>query len=255
MLGKLIKYDLKFVYKQLIIFYIIILCLAVIARLTANIEDNFLIKFLHEFTQGAALGFSFGMVINASMRMWAKYKYSMYGDQSYLTHTLPLTRRTIWTAKFFAGIAIITLSLVLFIIALLIMFLSQSFIDVFIEHGGTMWLLVFAFVLTIFGQFCYIMQCGLVGITFGHLFSSSRMPLSVVFGIAMYIIGGLIILGVCFLWGNFDPTIQNILLTGDMSNPDNIAKLIAGIGTMYLILIVGTYFLNYALLQRGVNVD
>lgn len=255
MLGKLIKYDLKYIYKQLIIFYIIVLCLAILARLTADIEGNFLIKFIHEFAQGATFGFSFGMIINASMRMWAKYKYSLYGDESYLTHTLPLSHRTIWTAKFLTSIIIIAISLALFVLCMVIIFLTPTAIEAFRVHGAELWHYIFTFIFAIFCQFCFIMQCGLLGITIGHRFNSHRMPISVIAGIAIYILGGIIILGSCMIWQQFDPAISAIITNNDISNPSVLAKLFTGIGVIYLALIGASYFINGSLLRRGVNVD
>lgn len=255
MLGKLIKYDLKFVYKQLIVFYIIILLLAITARLTANIEGNFLLKFLHEFSQGAAFGFSFGMIINASMRTWAKYKYSLYGDESYLTHTLPLSHRTIWTAKFLSSLLVIIISLALFVCAMVIMFLTPYAIDVFATRGDIVWPHVFAFAFAAIGQFCFVMQCGLMGITIGHFFNSHRTLLSVIFGVAIYFICEMAMLGLCFLWSNFVPSIHNMLLYDTMPDPFDTAKLMTCVGVIYAAFVAGMYFVNYKLLQRGVNVD
>ena len=129
MLGKLIKYDLQFIYKQLVIFYCIIFASAIIARLT-NFDSNiFLIKFIHEFAQGCTFGFAFGTFINVSMRTWVRLRQNLYGSESYLTHTLSVSRHTLWTAKFLSSFIVIFISILVCITAFLIMFFSKDFIQ------------------------------------------------------------------------------------------------------------------------------
>lgn len=256
MLSKLIKYDLRYIYKQLIIFYIIVLFLAVVARLTANINDNFIMRFIHGFAEGATFGFSFGMIVNASMRMWSKYKYSMYGDESYLTHTLPITKRTLWTAKFFTSIIIVTISLLLFLTCLLIMFLSSDLIETIKLHWNDLCPLALAFVFALFCQCCFIMQCGLLGVTIGHRFESHRALFSVIFGLAIYLLGGIIIIGGVQLWAQFNSELHTLLMGGAMEhNLPVLAQLLTGITIAYAVFITASYFTNYHLLKRGVNVD
>lgn len=256
MLKNLIKYDLKFIYKQLIIFYLIVLFLAIIARLTDISDTSFIIRFIHRFTEGAVFGFSVGMFINASLRLWAKYKLSMYGDESYLTHTLPITKRTLWTAKFLSSIIVVVTSLLLFIVCILIMYLSADTINTISAHASEIWPILITFVIAALGQFCFIMQCGLLGITIGQRFNSYRTVFSVIFGLGIYLLCGGALVGGAFLWSHISPEVNDMLIYGHIfENISTVPKMISAIAGGYAVFITGSYFINYYLLQRGVNVD
>lgn len=255
MLGKLIKYDLKYIYKQLAIFYCIIIFCAIIARLTNFNSDIFIVKFIHEFTQGCAFGFAFGCFINASMRMWARLRLNFYGNESYLTHTLPLSRGTLWTAKFLSSIIVTLLSIIVCIAAFLIMFFSEDFIRGWDLTNPDMLKFYGLFILAAFCQITYIIQSGLTGIILGHLHNYNRAVHSVIYGLAVYFAGGVLLIAGAFLWAQFDPEMYKMIFQGSMPGPDNFNQLLSGIAVGYIVLITITYFVNRKLLARGVDVD
>lgn len=270
----LLKYDLLFIYKQLIIFYIIILSCAIIARLTNVETTSFWLKFIHGFAQGATFGFSFGALINGSIRIWYRFRSSLYGDESYLTHTLPVSQKQLWASKFLTSIIISLCNLIIVIVAMLILFFPiseclRSFgfkpedIPAFL---GT----VIASAIAILLQVIFIIQSGYTGILLGYRASNHRHPLSVVAGFITYLLGGLIIISSCFIWANFNHSVDMLLhgqtyentiaiVDGEFTDMQtyqaNIVELLCGIGILYIILISVMYFLNQHLLQKGVNVD
>lgn len=254
-IPNLIKYDLKFVYKQVIVFYIIVITLAIVARLTNIDNPPFIVKFLHEFAQGASFGFSLGMIINASLRTWAKFKYSMYGDESYLSHTLPIKRSTLWNAKFLTSLIVVIISVAVFILCVFIMFLSPETIDLLRSFSSNFWLTILLFVLCLLGQFIFIMQCGLTGIVIGHRYNTSPMARSVVAGIVLYLGVGFLLVGICLLWSLFDPAIHDLLIDGSFQKLGNANMLLTYLNTSYFAVIAISYFVNRRLLQHGVNVD
>ena len=40
------------------------------------------------------------ILINTMMRSWIRFRDSIYKDESYLTHTLPVTKNNIYNSKF-----------------------------------------------------------------------------------------------------------------------------------------------------------
>ncbi len=251
---QLAKYDLKFVYKQVIVFYIIVLVLAIIARLTNINNSPFIIRFIHEFAQGASFGFSLGMIINASLRTWAKFKYSMYGDESYLSHTLPIKRSTLWNAKFLASLLIVFFSFLIFILCLLVMFLSPSLIDQLHQLSPQAWSTLIIFAIAVFCQFVFIMQCGLTGLVLGYRHNTSPMVRSVIYGLLIYFGVGIILIGLALFWSMFSPDIHSLMFDGtfDFDALNNILILIT---FSYFISITASYLINRHFLQQGVNVD
>lgn len=262
MLGHLIKYDLKFIYKQLIVFYIIVLFCAILARLTNFETSSFWLKFIHEFAQGAAFGFSFGALVNGSIRTWVRFRMNLYGDESYLTHTLPLPRATLWASKFLTSLLVVLFSVLIIIFAILIMFFPFG-VDF-------IWQAFIALLIGIILQIIFILQSGFVGILIGHRANNRRTLLSILSGFGIYILGGLIIVGSCFIWSNFNHSVDMLLhgrsyensvtvvdgeITSVTTNQANLVELLYGIDLLYLILIIATYFINRQLLARGVDVD
>lgn len=169
----LIKYNCRFIYKQLIVFYFIIFGLTIIYCLTNFETSNFWIRFLHEFAQGATFGFALGMLINASLRMWAKYRYGVYGDESYLIHTLPLKRTTIWAANFLTSLVVLLISGVVFLICSIIVLPTSEYTLMLSDQNINFWTLFAVLCSSIFCQVTFIMQAGLTGINLGHLHNNN----------------------------------------------------------------------------------
>lgn len=249
----LIKYDLKFIYKQLIVFYIIVLVLAVVARCTDFETPVFLVRFIHEFAQGATFGFSLGMIINASLRTWARFRQTLYGDESYLTHTLPINRTTLITAKFLTGIIIVAISILLFIICMLILFLSPENLALLRDDA---WLTIIFFAISVFCQFVFMMEIGLTSILLGyHRNPNSPVAFAVAYGIAIYLISGALMMALGILWGLVDPMVYDMLFDDAMMDIVTVHKMLSFIGILYIIFTTALYFIDRKLLQKGVNVD
>ena len=91
MLKKLLKYDLKDVYKILIIFYALSLFFDVLTRMFLNIDNSFILQVIGKICSGTTIAMIFNILINNLMRLWVRFKNNFYGDESYLTHTLPVS--------------------------------------------------------------------------------------------------------------------------------------------------------------------
>ena len=78
MLHKLLKYDLRAIYRQLVVFYIIAFSCAIIGRVFSNYDNNLLFKIIHEFFSGVALGLCFGIVVNNATRIWEYTKHDLW---------------------------------------------------------------------------------------------------------------------------------------------------------------------------------
>ena len=99
MLGKLLKYDLKWIYKVVGVFYILAIIFSVAGRLLKNIENSVIFSVISQITIGIAISMMASSLINCIMRLWARFIKNLYKDESYLTHTLPVKKKTIYTSK------------------------------------------------------------------------------------------------------------------------------------------------------------
>ena len=126
MLSKLLKYDLKWELKFLSIFYILGLFFAVLTRLFSKIDNSLFMNIVSEITRGATFSMIFSALANNILRLWVKFRQIVYGDESYLTHTLPVKKSTIYLSKILTAVISIFVSLIIIISGILILYYSKS---------------------------------------------------------------------------------------------------------------------------------
>ena len=90
MLKKLLKYDLIYKYKVLIIFYVISIIVSILTRITTMDNPSLAILVINKILCGPVIAFVVNIIVNTLMRSWVRFKSNVYGDESYLTHTLPV---------------------------------------------------------------------------------------------------------------------------------------------------------------------
>lgn len=101
MLKKLLKYDLKWVFKVVIVFYLLALFFAVLTRLFFGINNSFMMNIVAQICSGTTISMIVSIIINNIMRLWVRFKNNFYGDESYLTHTLPVEKKHCIFLRFF----------------------------------------------------------------------------------------------------------------------------------------------------------
>ena len=92
MLGKLLKYDLKWTYKLLIVFYLLAIFFAILGRILTDIENSFILNIIGKICIGTTVAMIVNIIINSLMRSWVRFTRNLYKDECYLTHTLPVLR-------------------------------------------------------------------------------------------------------------------------------------------------------------------
>ena len=98
MLAKLLKYDLKKQIKIFLIFDGLAILFAILARLLANNNIVF-VDILGNIFAGAMWEMAINSIINTIIRAWANFSQTLYGDASYLTHTLPVKASAVYWSK------------------------------------------------------------------------------------------------------------------------------------------------------------
>ena len=63
------------------------------------------------------------------MRCWARFTKNIYGDESYLTHTLPIEKKTIFISKYLTSIITMLASTAVILIVLFIAYYSKENIE------------------------------------------------------------------------------------------------------------------------------
>ena len=263
MLGKLLKYDFKWVYKLIIIFYILAIIFSVIGRAFSTIENSLVFEVVSQIAFGTAISMMVSGLINTLMRSWVRFHRNVYKDESYLTHTLPVKKQDIFSSKVITGAVAIFTSMVVIIGCLFICYYSEAnmealkgILEIAASTYNTTVLNLLALVaIVIFLEIVYALLIGYVGIILGHKSNKNRMGRSITIGIILYFVFQGATLGLIAIYGLFNPDVMNLLNTTDIVNVEAIKSVMyAGIG-IYVIYILILYWIGQKQLNKGVNVE
>ena len=263
MLGKVLKYDLKWVYKVVVIFYILAFVFSCIGRALNEIQNSALFSVLAKIAFGFAISMIVSSLINCLMRLWARFIKNMYKDESYLTHTIPVPRKTIYVSKVLAALITIFTTTIVALVCLFICYYSQTNIEILktlLELAATTYnttvvnlLLLVTFV--IFLEVMFVVLIGYCGIILGYKSNQNKMVKTLVYSFILYMVTQVFTLAVIYIYGLFNQNVMNIINTTDIINVDAIKTVMyVGIGT-YVAYIIFYYFLGKKQLEKGVNVD
>ncbi len=279
MLAKLIKYDLKFILKSVSIYIVILLICAILFNLTAYdstceiindipvcTEAPIFLQITHTVFWNAIFAVIIGLFLNAMIRTWARFKVNFYHDEAYLTHTLPVSRQTLWVAKFLSAVTVTIVVIAAVALSFLILQLTPSGKNFVQSCGigvpGADPLYYVVFILTVFTQILYGILCGFTGIIIGNRTKARNNLRALLCGAGVYLLGVLIMLGCFLIWSTFDDGIHAMLFTGMtsqsamvLSGEGFINKALTGAGIVYTLMITALYFIDQKLLSRGVDVD
>ena len=265
MLGKCLKYDLKYIYKVLVIFYLIDIVFAIITRVLFTFDNSFILHILSLIASGTTISFMFSIVINNLMRVWARFVKNIYLDESYLTHTLPINKSTIYESKFLSSIITMFTSILTIILCVIIAYYSKENLEIIKNtlqffattmNSTTIKVILTAF-FVIFLEFTTILQAGFTGILLGHKSNNLKMAKSVLYGFLNYIFVVALSVLIIYIIGLFNPNIM-ALFNSNINNTLTVdivkQALVLGI-FLYIILIGIYYYIDIKIFKQGVNVD
>lgn len=262
MLGKLLKYDLKWVYKVISVFYILSVFFAGIGRLFTLFDNSLVFDILSKVMFGISIAMMANGVVNCFMRSWVRFANNMYKDESYLTHTLPVSRNTIFCSKFLSAIICTFTSVLVVAVSLAICYYSKENIEVLgklLEIVATAYntktvtfLLTLSVVLML--QIVFIILVGYIGLILGHRRNNNKMGCSVIFGLIIYAISMILILAIVFIVALLNADVMSIFVSNSVSIEVLKTACYICIAT-YSCYILALYFIGQKLLKSGVNVD
>lgn len=263
MLGKLLKYDLKWIYKLVSVFYILALIFSIIGRLLVSIENSLVIYIIGQVCLGFAVAMMISSLINTFMRTWLRFIRNIYKDESYLTHTLPIKKSTIYLSKFLSSIIVMFTTTIVILICVIICYYSKENLEslkVMLELAATVynskiiWLILTIFAV-FFLQITFILLVGYTGIILGHKSDSNKMIRSVIYSFVIYVLMQSISLGMIYIIGLINPGIMSLLNTVNIVDIDIIKNAIYIVITLYVVYISIYYIIGNKLFTKGVNVD
>jgi len=263
MLGKLLKYDLRWVYKLVGIFYILAFIFSVIGRVLSEIENSLVFNIVSQIAFGFAISMIVSSLINCLMRLWVRFIRNIYKDEAYLTHTLPVNKKWVFVSKVTAGLICIFTTTIVALVCLFICYYSEANIEALktilelaaTTYNTTVIKLLLLVSVVLFLEIVFILLIGYVGIILGHKSNKNKMARSIVIGFVLYFIFQIITLGVIGVWGLFNSKVMNLINTTEIINVETIKNVMyAGIG-IYAVYTISLYCIGQKHLDKGVNVD
>lgn len=265
MLGKLTKYSLKDIYKILMIFYILALFFAGMTRIFSETSNSLAGEIITSILSGVTISMIVNILINNILRMWANFRRNLYGDESYLTHTLPVTKSEIYLSKTLTTVISFFLNVVVIALSLFIAYGSNENLE-FLKNmlfplesmlGSDFYLFIIEFFLIVFLELLNAVQCGFSGIILGHKMNGGKIGFSVLYGFIYYSASQVFVVIVMLISGLFNNDIMKIFTAGEDYVPSfEMLKFILVLALVsYALAVVITYFVNLKIFKKGVNVD
>lgn len=249
MLGKLLKYDLKWIGKVVVVFYALGMFFAFLALLSKS--DIYLISLVGKICAGISMSMVFSALFNSILRSWARFIQNIYKDEAYLTHTLPIKKDTIYLSKVVSSIIITIFSAIVIVFAILIAYNSNGVINkikyIFEEK--------LAYVFIAFLEIIFIIMIGIVGIIIGYKMNNRKMLKAVLISFGIYIILSCVSLLLLALYSNIYNKYNSddlIKIPESNSIPSSSSYFMIILYFVYDILL---YFIGQKLFKKGVNVD
>lgn len=262
MLKKLLKYDLEWCFKPLIVFYILTIIFAIITRIVEGLEQTLIVLIIDKICSGIIIAMIVNIIINCFMRNWARFIKNIYKDESYLTHTLPVSKNELYLSKVLTAIITLLESFIVIVVSLAICCLNKDTwesLKIMLEQSAvyfdsSVFSLVVTLIATIFFEFLFMLMSGILGIIIGHKSNNLKIIKSIISGFIIYMVLSLISLGILYISGLINPTIMSIFNNMEVSS--NAIKSTAIIGiSVYIVYTVIVYIIGNKLLNKGVNVD
>ena len=263
MLNKLLKYDLKYMIKNMSIFYILAIFFSVTTRILFSLKETIIINIIGQISVGCMFAMLANILINTMMRSWVRFRDSIYKDESYLTHTLPVTKNDIYNSKFLQTLVFFIFGFMIIIICLFIAYytkdrwlLLKGYIDtITIGLDFNTLLFIISMLGVIFLEVFNAIQCGFLGIILGYKKNNNKIAFSVLFGFISYILSQSIVLLLVFIVGLFNPSIMNLFKSNILVDTSSFKLLIILSIIIYLLIIFLMSIICKKEFNKGVNIE
>ena len=263
MLNKLLKYDLKYMVKNMSVFYILSLFFAITTRILFSMNQSFMINLLGQISVGCMFSMVASILINTMMRSWVRFRDSIYKDESYLTHTLPVTKNDIYNSKFIQTFIFFIIGFIIIIISLFITYytpdrwllIKNAINSITTGLEFNTWLFIISMFSVIFLEVFNAIQCGFLGIILGYKMNSGKTGYSVLFGFCAYLIAQSIVLALTFIVGLFNSSIGDLFKNSILLDSNSFKLLVVLAIIIYLIVIFLMSIMCKKELNKGVNVE
>lgn len=264
MLKKLLKYDLKWIYKVIAVFYALAAFFALLSFGLSAWGNSTLFNVLAQISCGFTVAMVANCIVNSIMRSWVRFHNNMYKDESYLTHTLPVSRHTIFLSKTISALICTFISTAVSALCIILCYYNnavikesvKSILESLAESFGVSKAAVLAFfVFIVFLEIMFILLSGYNGIILGHKSNKKKMPKSIIIGFAVYLAFNILTVGLICLAGVFDDRIMGMITSADVVDMSAVKICFIVSAAVYAVYNLALYVIGSKCLKKGVNID
>lgn len=262
MLGKLLKYDLKWCYKPLIVFYGLSIFFAIVTRIINQFDNSFIFMILSKIFTGVVIAMIINILINNFMRVWARVTRNLYKDESYLTHTIPVSKNLLFTSKVLTAIITMITSTIVIIATLAISYLTKDSWQIIKEaiEGTAVFFnssvggFIAVVIATVFFEMLFLVIAGILGIVIGYRSNNMKSGKSILIGFIIYSISSSLSLALIYCMGLINPEIMNLFNSTTEITTEALKAVLYGAIGIYIVYDLIYYFIGCKILNKGVNV-
>ena len=263
MLNKLLKYDLKYMLKNMSVFYILAVFFAIITRILFSLEQTVIMQIIDQITLGCMYSMIASILINTLMRSWVRFRDSIYKDEAYLTHTLPVTKNDIYNSKFIQALIFFIVGFVIIVISLLITYYTKDRWIMIKDYIGSITTglnfkpgyFIAGMLAIIFLEVFNAIQCGFLGMILGHKKNNNKIAFSILFGFIAYLVAQSLVLLLTYISGFFNSGIMDLFKNEIMLDTSAFKLLVILAIVLYTIIIFLMSILCKKEFQKGVNIE
>ena len=261
MLSKLLKKDLKKNMRWMWIIFVSAIAVALLTRGFKELGENIVFfKVLGIFFDSVFYALAVNVILQPFIRNFFNFTKSFYGDESYLTHTLPVTKKQLVISKFLTAFIELLLGFASLLISLLIMFYSPTMfttlkllLSTMISGEFSLFVVLMLFVILVVVEFFMFITLIYFSIVIAYR-SKEKRVLKTFLITALLAFVSITILSVVMMIVLAINGIQLTSVTVVLPASALISVLITGI-LMYSGIIVLFYFLTQKEFSKGVDVD
>jgi len=263
MLKKLLKYDLKYIFKGLIVFHLLALFFAGLTRIFFAIDNSVIWNIIAQVCSGITISMIFNILINNVMRIWVRFRNNFYGDEAYLTHTLPVSKTSLCLSKMASAVITLFISFLVIGLVLFIAYYSKGNIELLKSvlfpvvsfFNSTMTKLILILLFIVFLEITCTIEAGYTGIILGHKMNNAKIAYSVLYGFITYTIIQIILLLTIGTISLFNSDFMNLFITNEITNLEVFTNLVYIVFAFYISIAIINFIINLKLFKKGVNVD
>jgi hypothetical protein len=261
MFSNLLKKDLHRNMRWLWVLFVATLVMAVLNRGCKELAKQVMFfQILGIFVDTLFYSAMVNGIVQPFLRNFMNFAKSFYGDEAYLTHTLPVTKTQLVTSKFLTALIEITLGFVVAVASLLIVFWTPDMFDflqglIFLLVGTKLSavLVLALFVGLVLVEFLMFIAIILFAIVVAYRAKEKRVLKTFLYTCVMAFVAITILsvaMVVVLAINGIDLSSSTLVMTG----PALLGLLGTGIA-VYSLIAVGVYFLTKHEFNKGVNVD